>query len=405
MAVSLPALFSLHKLSREQAIVRAIMVGALGVLVFTIASGIHSGLLGPGVGSVEGGVLALSADGREIAVVSPFDGELLGTIELEYEAAQIMPTPGGVSVFVSFRDREELRVYSTTEFELQEIITFDGRVPEYLLFSENGDTLFVSYVDVPVISVFNHSMRSLDLSFEFEVDGSYGPLHRNRRATRLYRATPTGLATIFAANGEVIETLSVSAAALGFNPGYTHIWALESDLGPAVGMSVRSESRAGVPVLVEERTGSMRRVEAEVAAGPVFATERGEASGPDYAAFLSASGSRVLLFDSRTGEQEGELELPFAAVKLQDSGVGSMWAVALDGSLAVINPGRGTVRQASPDRSRAARPADSPAGDAPLAADANRGAPPAATAAREPLAGARVLVPSVVQTGGNFACF
>lgn len=385
MAVSLPELFNLKKLSREQAVVQAIMVGALGVLVFTIASGIYSGLLGQGVGSVEGGVLALSADGREIAVVSPFDGELLGTIELEYEAAQIMPTPGGVSVFVSFRDREELRVYSTTEYELQETISFDGRVPEYLLFSENGDTLFVSYVDVPVISVFNHSMRNLDLSFEFEVDGSYGPLHRNRRATRLYRATPAGLAVIFAANGQVIETLALSAAELGFNPDYTHIWALESEVIPAAGMSVRSESRAGVPVLVEERTSSLQRVEAEVAAGPVFATERGEVSGPNYAAFLSASGDRVVFFDSRSGEQKKELELPFAADKLQDSGVGSMWAVASDGRLAVVNPGRGTVRQLSPDRSRAT----------PVATDGAGG----------PLAGARVLVPSVVQTGGNFACF
>jgi len=383
MSVLRLAGFDLHRFSRDQIIVWAIMAGALGILIFAIASGAHAGLLRSSATSVEGGVLALSSNGRQIAVLSPFDGELLGSIALEHEASQITPTPGGVSVFVSFVDREEVRIYSTTEYELQEVVSFPGRVPDHLLFSENGDSLFVSYDDVPVISVFNHSMRSLDLSFEFELPGSHGPVYRNRRATRLYRATPAGLATIFAANGEVIETLPVSPAVLGFNPDYTHIWALETDLSPAVGMSLRSESRSGVPLLVDERSGSMSRIDAVVTAGPVFVTAGGEHSGSDNAAFLSESRNAVLFFDSRTGEQQGELELPFAAEKLLDSGVGTIWAVGADGSLAVIDPVRESVRQ--PGR-----------GPSTLAAAGNGG---------EQLDGARMLVTSVVQSEGNFACF
>jgi len=391
MAVSLPKLPGMQKLSREQVIVRAIMLGSLGIVLFTIASGVQSGAFGHGAGarSVDGGVLALSSDGREIAVLSPFDGELLGIIELEHEASRITPTPGGVSVFVSFVGRDELRVYSTTEYELQETISFDGRVPEHLLFSENGETLFVSYLDVPVISVFNHSMRTLDLSFEFELAGSYGPVYRNRRATRLYRATPDGLAVVFAANGEVIETLAVSAAELGFNRDYSHIWALESDQRPATSISLRQVSTTGVPLLIEERTGSTRRVETMVRTGPVFASEQGQVSALGQAAFLSAVGDQVLFFDSRSGEQESVLELPFAAELLIDSGVGTLWALESEGRLAVIDPARGSVRQVESGRGTAGA-----AGTA-SAVESGRGY----------LAGARVVIDSVEQAGGSFACF
>lgn len=371
MAVSLPKLLRLRQLSRVELIVRSIMLGSLGIILFTIASGLQAGAFGNGAGSVEGGVLALSSNGRELAVLSPYDGGLLGTIELEYEASHITPTPGGVSVFVSFVGRDELWVYSTTQYELQEVISFGGRVPEYLLFSENGETLFVSYVDVPVISAFNHSMRRLDLSFEFEVPGSYGPLYRNRRATRLYRATPEGVAVIFTASGEVVETITVGVSELAFNHDHTHIWTIATDLSPAASMAVRQESQTGVPLLIEERSGSMRRIDELVRTGPVFANTQRETPGSEQAAFLSAAGDGVLFFDSRTGEQEGMLELPFVANELLESGVGSIWAVDSEGRLAVIDPVRGSVRQIG----------------------------------QRHMVAARVLMGSVVQTDGNFACF
>jgi hypothetical protein len=392
-----------------QTIVGISALAVAGVLVWGVAEGRLSADVASGSGdtnsvfsaagtssesSVEGGVLALSEDRRSIAVLDPGNGTLRGRIELEKPAAHMQPTPGGVSVFVTFPDSPEIRVYSTTDYNLQERITVDGGVPAELTFSENGSTLFVAYRNSPRVSGFSHSQLQLSDPYHFEGADAPGPVVRNRRATRLYRQTDAGLGVIYAQNGALIETLDVDARQWQFNASHSHLWGVGTD---------------GRPRVVAERSGNITIVQRELAAGaggaalaPVGRAGNGSvgssragngsqtggasagasgggstarAGGGDgtagRVAALLSGGESVALFDGATAAELGEVELPFAAQRLAPSGLGTVWAVAEDGRVAVIDPYAETV----------------------------------AAVHESDLSGAAQIAPSIVKEGGGFACF
>lgn len=339
------------------------------VLVWGVADGRISASLGGAAGAagaggggraasggpVEGGVLALSQDRREIVVLHPDDGSVRGRISLEAEAAGITPTPGGVSVFVTYAERPVITVHSTTDYELQERIELGAGVPEDLTFSENGSTLFVTYRESDTVSVFSHSMRKLSEPYHFEVPGGRGAVVRNRRATRLYRQTGDGLAVIYAQNGAVIEEIDVEARHWRFNSGFTHLWGIGAD---------------GRARMVAERSGRItvlpQRLRAEAGAGAIAVT------GSERRVLLLREGGReALAVDGRSGKELFSVALPFAAERLTVNGAGAVWAVGADGRIAVIDTRAEAVTASY------------------------RTAP----------AGVSELALSIVQQEGNFACF
>lgn len=336
-------------------------------------------------GNAEGGVLALSADRRTITVLDPNDASMRGEIALSGEAAEITPTPGGVSVFVTYRDRPVIDVYSTTEYGLQTTIELESGAagsgapqsgpaeagapesgetksgvpqsgaPEHLTFSEKGDTLIVTYRESDRISVYSHSMRELSNPYHFEIEGSEGPIVRNRRATRLYRRTENGVAEIYAQNGAVVETIDVDARYWQFNAAHTHMWGIGAD---------------GRPRAVAERSGTLTvlswQVEQSAGAG-AFAV----AGAAERVAVLRRGGEEATVLDARTAEEIGTVSLPFAAARLTATGVGTVWALAADGRVAVIDPSEVAVT----------------------------------TQVVAQVGELAALAPSIVQQEGNFACF
>ena len=301
-------------------------LGSAGPLVSGDSFGVARGASGDLEGEdLEGGVLVQDERADTIWVFDPVTGDRRGEIAVARPFLEMVPTPGGVSVFTVVEGAAELEVYSTTEYHHEATIELEserlgaGAQPEHLLFSENGDTLFVTWRNSPVVSVYSHSMRELSLRHEFEIPESSGPLLRNRRATRLYRSTPDGPAVVFARNGELLETISASPAAWRFNSGYTHLWGVDE--------------HGGVQ-LVEERTSRLAQPDLPSAAEgePVFA------SGAETAFVLSSGGRRVAAFESRTGRLIREIELPSAATHLVSSGAGTVWAVDEHGEVSVIDP-------------------------------------------------------------------
>jgi hypothetical protein len=130
-----------------------------------------------------------------------------------------------VSVWVTFRDRQAIEVYTTSDLSPQASIEPPGAVegiPEHLTFSENGDRLFITWADRDVISVYRHDQRRLSLAREITAAGTTGPVLRDRRASRIYRMNNAGeLVEFFARNGERISVherpafLPAQAAAVG----------------------------------------------------------------------------------------------------------------------------------------------------------------------------------------------
>ncbi len=186
-------------------------------------------------GAVDGLVL-VSADGGALAVVDPATGEVRAERELSRRVRSVTPTPGGVSVWVTYADSPEIDVFDTTELGHETTVvppSGAGRTPEYLTFSDTGEVLFVTWAESEVISAYTHRMRELTLRGEYDAAGTQGPVIRNRRASRVFRhdAETGGFAVFFAQNGQRMGTIGVETersavsgtVAAGFDADYSHL--------------------------------------------------------------------------------------------------------------------------------------------------------------------------------------
>lgn len=340
--------------AKESRAIQAIMAAATVTLVATIAVGVVDGTLTGGSpvaseGSVfaaggsalqvdedlEGGVLLIANPRTEIRVLDPADGSERGRIELGREPATITPTPGGVSVFVTFPDSEEIEVYSTREFEHETTITpegADGRIPEHLTFSENGDTVFVTWRDSDTVSVYSHSMLDLTLRHDFTTPDARGPVYRNRRSTRLYRRGNEEIDVYFAQNGEHIDSIALPGEAADdgawvFNSRHTHLWGTDA---------------SGRPVVVDEPNSRAHAIDVPVATGiaPVVPADT------SHTLYVSGEQTGLVVFDARSGNQlahetldpETLADLGGRIERIVDTGAGPVWAIGASGKIAAMDP-------------------------------------------------------------------
>lgn len=291
----------------RQRAIQAILALSTLIVTAVLVYGVHEGTLTPGGaersgvrgagsgeagGGVEGaafdaaeqyGLLVTADGGRLLRSVDPGSGEISGEVELPGKATAIVPTPGGVSVWISFEGRSELEVYSTDSLEHEATVSpegADGRNPEHLAFSQTGERLFVTWSGDSSVSVYNHEMRELTLSAEFDTENTEGALYRNRRATRLFRRTDDGtLGVFFARTGQRMGTVDISLSPdtpLRFNEHRTVLWGAGSDghvhaVDEAEAVATRWDTRvstghapvvlpdSGAPVFInEERSGLLR---------------------------------------------------------------------------------------------------------------------------------------------------
>lgn len=285
--------------------IQAVLIISALIVTTVLAFGIYDGTLAPGGaerdvagssragdGDSEGaafgpsenyGLLMTADEGRVLRSIDPESGDISAEVELDGTPISIVPTPGGVSVWITFEDRSEIEVYSTDSLEHEATVTpegADGRNPEHLTFSETGETLFVTWSGTGSISAYGHEMRELSLRDEFEADGTEGAVYRNRRATRVFRATEDGaLGVFFAQTGQRMGTVDAPLspdAPMRFNENRTVLWgvgrdgvvhAVDEAESDATRWDIRvSEGHAPVvlrgsnaPVFIdEERTGLVR---------------------------------------------------------------------------------------------------------------------------------------------------
>lgn len=243
-----------------QYITGSVLVVATALLVATLAWGVAAGRL-----SVHGrpaqeasaarelfkdgeeqGLIALGGDGRRLFSVSLPGGELSASRELPGKVRSLVPTPGGVSVWVTVADRSAIEVYATSDLTQQATVRpeaqLDGK-PEHLTFSENGERLFVTWMDRDVISVYSHDRRRLSLIREIRAEGTRGRVLRDRRATRIYRMDERGdLVEFFVQNGERIAVHDGPGFAPhsvpAFGPDFRTVWGLNAD-GSPVAVDIR----------------------------------------------------------------------------------------------------------------------------------------------------------------------
>lgn len=343
-----------------QTTVQALVLTSLVVVAAVLGWGVVDGRLRPGAaqaragqasaarqsagstgsfaapGMVDGLVL-VSADGRALAVVDPATGAVRAERELSRRVRSVTPTPGGVSVWVTYADSSEIDVFDTTSLEREATVNPPGgagRTPEYLTFSDTGEVLFVTWAESEVISAYTHRMRELTLRGEYDAAGTQGPVIRNRRASRVFRhdAETGGFAVFFAQNGQRMGTIGVDAAdrvasatvAAGFDGDYSHL---------LVGLGSAGDAR-----VIAERDGStveLLAVRLSSELGPV-------PLGADTNVLAAVGHDRTQVYLIDVGEQAviSQHAIPGPVAGLARRGDGSIALLTETGALYALPSGR-----------------------------------------------------------------
>ncbi len=398
-------------------ITQTILAASVIVVAGVLAYGVYEGSLAPGAASEqtlrdnaygstggrgfgdepdEHGIITVSNDRRTLhsfegrSLFSGNGAEPQAEIELPARARTIEPTPGGVSVWVTYEGRPEIDIFASETLEHEASVEPpEGRRrnPEYLQFSENGQTLFITWQDSAEIDVYRHEMRELTHRLTIEADGTRGPVHRNRRATRVYRATREGeIAVFFAQNGQRLGDVSPGSLAEGmrFSDDHSLLWGVAGD-GRVFAVDEAETTAAESGITVSAGHAPVAAVSHEPGLG-----------GSGHAVFVSdgeAALVRVAVSDleRETSEAAGRLELAQFTeiageriVAAVSSGTGAIVLFTDDGEVVKVDPQdlglREVGRIAAAGEADAERPA-APADDIDLAAS------------------------YAIRTDGNFACF
>jgi WD40 repeat protein len=139
----------------------------------------------------------------------------------------VTPTPGGVSVFVTYPGLSVIDVISATDFSLQKTIETDKTGIQDLTFSPKGQKVFLTYNQGRSLAVYNHRLLELKEAQDYPNLAGTGPLVPNRRATRLYRAGEAGAALFFAANLQALAQSGASVTTVDFQEPFQTVWALD----------------------------------------------------------------------------------------------------------------------------------------------------------------------------------
>ncbi len=291
------------------------------------------------------------------------ENRVRGRIELDAVPSFVVPTPGGVSVFVGWADRSTIEVYDVETLELQEDIDLRIENPTDVSFSPMGDRVYVTGDGGERVHVFRHEQLALERTADFAVSPDPRAVVPNHRATSLFRPVDAGVEVLFAQTGEVTDKVSVNGAYWTYEERNRHLWGVASrpndpeagdggartadtagDGGEAPGHADHAAGDAagdggpagesawsrGVPAAISERNGSATLFE-EIA----VASQR---PAIDLAVwYLDVDGEKLHGFDAEpAGGRVATVDLESAAHFVVSAGPGELWAVSTDGTVATV---------------------------------------------------------------------
>jgi hypothetical protein len=209
-------------------------------------------------------------------------------IELPAEPTFLVPTPGGVSVFVGFPGISEVYVYSAQDFSLQARISTEIVNPEAMSFSPTGEQAFIFWDQGRKVTEFSHSRLTLTHVGTRDLNSGEDRFIANRRGTRFFRAESLGLRVHLAQQLVDADFWETQVSVPVFDPGYTEIWGIGQDSTVQV---------------IDERTGrNIRRFQQSVRFLPGVVTDR--------ISFLSADGTQILQYFPRRSTEPRIISLP-----------------------------------------------------------------------------------------------
>jgi hypothetical protein len=293
----------------------------LAALSFTIIAAINS----PRISSQENLVKSEERDGavfffnraeRRLLAYGLDDGAFLSEVQLDKTPKFMVPTPGGVSLFVGFENSSIIEVYSSLDFSLQKSIDLGIQDPQWLSFSRDGSTILVQSAEGSLFS-FSHSLLNLSNRRESPESMNLRSLIPNRRADRWYAATAQGIAIVFNQNLRTVETLPIPASQIIFGEDFSSLWVADENstvqvLDPRSGEIINS---------FDQR---------------VLNTQPAAYSGMS---FLKDDGESVLHFPEKGRGRVRDTSLSIKASILLSIEGERLWAVSYRGEVEILGPG------------------------------------------------------------------
>lgn len=163
----------------------------------------------------KGAVIALIEGGKGFKALDIFNGKELGEVKLDFEVQDMVPTPGGVALFLTDKDSPRIHVYSSLENEgFKKLTTIE--LPElpvdstidYLSFSPTGERVYI--ISSNEIFEYSHQKFILDFLSKKDLGSGNSRLIPNKQGSRLYRGTNGGIDIIFARGLQYIDSIDIS---------------------------------------------------------------------------------------------------------------------------------------------------------------------------------------------------
>ena len=236
-------------------------------------------------------------------------------IELPEEPNFIVPTPGGVSLFVGFNGISQIYVYSAEDFSLQARIPTEIANPEALSFSPTGEQAFIFWDQGRKVTEFSHSRLTLNYVGTRELNPGEDRFIANRRGTRLFRAEQQGVRVHLAQQLVDADFWETPVSVPVFDPGYTEVWGVGQDSTVQV---------------IDERTGRIiRRFRYPVTPQPGVVTDR--------ISFLSTDGTQIFQYSPRRSNEPRIISSPEPIAFLTRGAGQSLLAIGAQGSIYSIS--------------------------------------------------------------------
>lgn len=163
------------------------------------------------------------------------------------EPSTVRPTPGGVSVFLGFRDSRTVSVLNTATMGMEyQWDAHTGAVTE-ISFSPDGSRLFL-LTDTGYLETYEHRRGEVTLLTASPLGTPHptGPVFTDSRGTRLYLVDNETVHIRFAGGDQIIDTITVPARMWQSSEDRERLWAIHQD-GYPMNLSTRNHQITHFP--------------------------------------------------------------------------------------------------------------------------------------------------------------
>lgn len=182
-----------------------VIAAAVTILLSISAAGVarHPGGTGFASAAETHVITAISAEEKKLSFYDGGNGRLLASRTLEFRPSVLRPTPGGVSVFVAYKDAPYLDVFSTETFEFQRRNEIFAAGVEELVFSSDGSRLYAFFEDDTrgsTVQEYQHEMLEIRPSLNAPAADIHNRGLMGGSGRLIYTWGENGLRSIFTAN-------------------------------------------------------------------------------------------------------------------------------------------------------------------------------------------------------------